>query len=74
MPELIAAITEITETFRTLDLPIYYSRRDDRRHPIQRGIWNLKLGNAGEFIYSEDPRADEWPEAYAPREGKDVIF
>ncbi len=73
MPELIAAITEITETFRTLDLPIYYSRRDDRRHPIQRGIWNLKLGNAGEFIYSEDPRADEWPEAYAPREGKDVI-
>ena len=73
MPELIEAVTDITETFRDLDLPIYYSRRDDRRHPTQRGIWNLKLGNAGEFIYSEDPRADEWPEAYAPREGKDVI-
>ena len=29
--------------------------------------------SADEFIYSEDPRADEWPEAYAPREGKDVI-
>ena len=73
MPELIEALTAITSLFRDLDLPIYYSRRDDRRHPVQRGIWNLKLGNADEFIYSEDPRADEWPEAYAPREGKDVI-
>lgn len=73
MPELIQAITDITATFRELDLPIYYSRRDDRRHPVQRGIWNLKLGNADEFIYSEDPRADEWPAEYAPREGKDVI-
>ena len=73
MPELIEALTAITNLFRDLDLPIYYSRRDDRRHPVQRGIWNLKLGNADEFIYSEDPRADEWPEAYAPREGKDVI-
>ncbi len=72
-PALIAALTEITETFRALDLPIYYSRRDDRRLPVQRGIWNLKLGIADDAIYSEDPRADEWPEAYAPREGKDVI-
>jgi len=72
-PELLAALAEITDTFRRLDLPIYYSRRDDRRHPIQRGIWNLKLGNADEYIYSEDPRADEWPAAYAPREAKDVI-
>lgn len=71
-PALIAAIVRMTETFRRLGLPIYYSRRDDRSHPTKRGIWNLKLGTSGEFQYTSDPRADEWPEAYAPRE-QDVI-
>ncbi|MEM9682070.1 MAG: isochorismatase family protein [Pseudomonadota bacterium] len=71
-PELVAAITLLTEVFRALDLPIYYSRRDDRSHPIRRGMWNDKLGIADEMIYSRDPRADEWPEEYAPRE-KDVV-
>ena len=71
-PALLAALTRITETFRQLDLPIYYSRRDDRAHPTKRGVWNLKLGTAEDFQYCEDPRADEWPEAYAPRE-QDVV-
>jgi len=67
MPELEAALTRITQLFRDLELPIYYSRRDDRMHPVYRGIWNLKLGTADDFQYSRDPRADEWPEAYGPR-------
>jgi nicotinamidase-related amidase len=67
MPELESALVRITTIFRRLRLPIFYSRRDDRRHPTRRGAWNYKLGNAGEFEYSGDPRADEWPEAYAPR-------
>lgn len=71
-PDLLAAISRITEAFRSRDLPIYYSRRDDRTHPIRRGIWNLKLGTTDDFQYSRDPRADEWPKAYAPRE-KDVV-
>lgn len=71
-PALIAALTRITHTFRALDLPIYYSRRDDRAHPTKRGIWNLKLGTSNDFQYVADPRADEWPAAYAPRE-RDVI-
>lgn len=71
-PALLAAIERIIGTFRRLDLPIYYSRRDDRTHPVRRGIWNLKLGTADDIQYSRDPRADEWPDRYAPRE-RDVI-
>lgn len=71
-PDLLSALTRITETFRRLGLPVYYSRRDDRAHPTKRGVWNLKLGTANDFQYTRDPRADEWPQAYAPRE-RDVI-
>jgi nicotinamidase-related amidase len=72
-PALKAALVRITETFRALQLPIYYSRRDDRSHPTRRGIWNLKLSNSHEFQYTSDPRADEWPPEYAPRE-EDIII
>ena len=74
MPELIGAIERLTELFRALELPIYYSRRDDRSHPTRRGIWNLKLGIADEFQYSRDPRADEWPESYAPRPEDVIVY
>jgi nicotinamidase-related amidase len=73
-PDLHGAIVTVTETFRRLGLPIYYSRRDDRTHPTRRGIWNLKLRTADNFQYSRDPRADEWPEEYAPREQDVVIY
>lgn len=63
----LAALVSITTTFRTLGLPIYYSRRDDRSHPTYRGIWNAKLGQADSFQYARDPKADQWPDAYAPR-------
>ena len=69
---LIAKLVRVTEAFRRLGLPIYYSRRDDRSHPTKRGVWNLKLGNAGTFEYQNDLRADEWPPEYAPRE-QDVV-
>jgi maleamate amidohydrolase len=73
-PALRAALVQITELFRTLQLPIYYSRRDDRSHPTYRGIWNLKLGNADEFQYARDARADQWPEAYGPRAQDRIVF
>ena len=69
---LIANLVRVTEAFRRLNLPIYYSRRDDRSHPTKRGVWNLKLGNANTFEYTSDPKADEWPAEYAPRE-QDVV-
>jgi len=72
-PALIEALTQLTHAFRRLALPIYYSRRDDRAHPTRRGVWNLKLGTAGEFQYTDDPRADDWPEMYAPRSCDIVI-
>ena len=74
MDTLITAVTRLTEAFRVLDLPIYYSRRDDRTHPTYRGLWNEKLGTAGDFQYSRDPRADEWPSAYAPRPQDRVVM
>ena len=73
MPELEAALTTITEAFRALSLPIYYSRRDDRSHPTYRGIWNYKLGTADTFQYKNDPRADEWPEHYGPKPEDRII-
>jgi nicotinamidase-related amidase len=73
-PTLVENITQLVAEFRRLDLPIYYSRRDDRSHPIRRGMWNNKLGIADEMVYSLDPRADEWPEAYAPREQDVVVY
>lgn len=73
-PKLRDALVTITGLFRHLDLPIYYSRRDDRSHPTYRGIWNLKLGTADDFQYSKDPRADQWPDAYGPRPQDRVVF
>ncbi len=69
---LLANFVAVTDAFRRLGLPIYYSRRDDRSHPKKRGVWNLKLGTADTFEYTVDPQADAWPAEYAPRE-EDVI-
>jgi maleamate amidohydrolase len=73
----IAAITRLTETFRRLDLPIYYVRRDDRDHPVKRGMRDvryetLRSENNDDPSIAKDAYADEWPLSYAPRR-KDVI-
>ena len=72
--ELVENITRLVSAFRELGLPIYYSRRDDRSHPVRRGMWNDKLGIADDAIYSRDPRAAEWPDAYAPREQDVIVY
>lgn len=74
MPEVEVALARVTEVFRQADLPIYYSRRDDRSHPTYRGIWNYKLGTADTFQYHGDPRADQWPPAFAPRPQDRVVL
>ena len=73
MSELEAALARMTHAARRLKLPIFYSRRDDRGHPAQRGVWNYKLGTAETFQYTSDPRADEWPPEFGPR-AEDVII
>lgn len=73
MPELETALTRLTEAFRRLQLPIYYTRRDDRSHPTYRGVWNYKVGCSGTFQYQNDPKADEWPPEWGPRR-EDVII
>ena len=74
MGTVVDSIVQLTDLFRELDLPIYYSRRDDRSHPTYRGAWNYKLANPDAFQYALDPRADEWPERYGPREQDRVVF
>lgn len=74
MTSVTDAIVSLTNLFRELDLPIYYSRRDDRSHPTYRGAWNYKLAKPDDFQYCLDPRADEWPEAYAPRPQDRIVF
>lgn len=73
-----AVLVSITAAFRRLGWPIYYSRRDDRSQRVRRGLWNEKLAmpETGAFFesYTDDPRADEWPEAYAPRREDCVIL
>ena len=73
MPALEAALARMTQAFRRLQLPIFYSRRDERSHPAHRGIWNYKLGTASTYQYTSDPRADEWPPEFGPRR-EDVII
>jgi len=73
-PKLVENITRLVAVFRGLELPIYYSRRDDRGHPVRRGMWNDKLGIADDAVYSRDPRADEWPDNYAPREQDVIVY
>jgi len=72
-PALKTAVTDLTAQFRSLGLPIYYSRRDNRNHPVRRGIWNLKLSVAESHGYTADTRADEWPAEYAPTDADVVI-
>ena len=55
------SLIQLTQAFRRLNLPIYYSRRDDRSHPTYRGAWNYKLAEPDSFQYTSDPRADVWP-------------
>lgn len=67
MTAVMKSIVQLTNLFRRLNLPIYYSRRDNRSHPTYRGVWNYKLADPDAFQYTLDPLADQWPESYAPR-------
>ena len=75
----IDAITKLTEAFRQLDLPIYYVRRDDRNHPVKRGMRDVRyetLRNEknDDPSASRDPYADEWPTSYAPRKEDVIVY
>jgi len=73
IPQALAAIEQLTVVFRELGLPIYYTRRDDRSHPVYRGSWNFKLSNPDSFQYVSDHMSDQWPESYGPRPQDRII-
>ena len=75
----IAAITKLTEAFRRLELPIYYVRRDERDHPVKRGMRDVRYETL-RSIQNDDPSiandsyADEWPISYAPRKEDVIVY
>lgn len=75
----IAAITKLTNAFRELKLPIYYVRRDDRDHPVKRGMRDVRYETLRNE-QNEDPSiakdtyADEWPDSYAPRQEDVTVY
>ncbi len=72
MSPVLKAVADLTAAARAANIPIFYSRRDDRNHPFRRGIWNLKLGTSGTEEYTIDEKADHWPPEINP-EPEDVI-
>lgn len=72
MSPVLKAVADLTAAARAANIPIFYSRRDDRNHPFRRGIWNLKLGTSGTEEYTTDEKADQWPPEINP-EPEDVI-
>lgn len=75
----IAAIAKLTQAFRRLDLPIYYVRRDNRDHPVKRGMRNvryetLRSASNDDPSVARDPYADAWPESYAPRKEDVIVY
>lgn len=74
MRPMYQAVTTLTQVAREARVPLFYSRRDDRNHPIRRGIWNQKLGTATTDVYTVDKRADEWPPEIAPRPEDVIIY
>jgi len=75
----IDAITKLTEAFRQLDLPIYYVRRDERDHPVIRGMRDVRYETL-RSAQNDDPSlacdayADEWPKSYTPRPEDVIVY
>ena len=74
MHGLLESVTLLTETCREKNIPLFYSRRDDRSHFIGRGLWNEKLNTATSESYTVDPHADEWPPEFGPHEADVIIY
>lgn len=74
MSPVLKAVNKLTRTARHAGIPIFYSRRDDRNHPLRRGVWNQKLGSSVTKEYTIDKRADEWPPEIAPRPEDVIVY
>jgi len=74
MGELVESVTILMQTCREKRVHIFYSRRDNRSHHVSRGLWNEKLKYSLSESYTSDPRADEWPPEFAPRQEDIIIY
>jgi len=73
------ALVTLTDVFRRLELPIYYVRRDDRDHPVKRGIRefryeSLRTSSTDDPSRAHDPEADKWRASYAPRQEDVIVY
>ena len=72
-------IAAITLTFRRLELPLYYVRRDKRDHRVKMGMRNnryetLRTPKNNDPGIACDADADEWPASYRPREEDVIVY
>ena len=72
-------IAAITLTFRRLELPLYYVRRDKRDHRVKMGMRNnryetLRTSKNNDPGIACDADADEWPASYRPREEDVIVY
>ncbi|MBO42791.1 MAG: hypothetical protein CMM28_03620 [Rhodospirillaceae bacterium] len=72
-------IASITATFRHLELPIYYVRRDKRDHRVKMGMRNkryetLRTPKNNDPGIAYDADADEWPASYRPKEEDVIVY
>ncbi len=72
MWHVVDAVGRLLQEARAKAAPIYYTRRNKRTLPVEKGLHAHKLVSFSSPLLS-DPKADEWPPAILPLEG-DVII
>lgn len=74
LSKTLESITILTRACREKKIPIFYSRRSSRTHYIDRGLWSEKCKYMASPESYTDPRADQWPPEFAPREEDVIIY
>ena len=72
MWHVVDGVSRLLEQARTKKIPVFYTRRNKRTLPVEKGLHGHKLASfSSPLLY--DPKADEWPPSIAPSD-EDVII
>jgi maleamate amidohydrolase len=72
MWHVVDAVSLLLQEARPKEIPVFYTRRNKRTLPVEKGLHAHKLASFSSPLLN-DPKADEWPPAIAPLPG-DVII
>jgi nicotinamidase-related amidase len=65
MWHVVDAVSRLLQAARPKAIPIFYTRRNKRTLPVEKGLHVHKLASFSSPLLS-DPKADEWPASIAP--------